>query len=281
MLGITRQAYYRSIWRVELRNGVAEKVLALVDEKRKRMPKIGGLKLYHLLKDSLKELGVGRDKLFLILRTNQRLIYPKRSYHVTTNSYHRFKKHKNLIEKLKIERAEHVWVSDITYIGTRENPMYLALVTDAYSKKIVGYDVSNSLETVGCSNALKMALKKRNYPLRELIHHSDRGVQYCSDEYQTLLTKNRIGCSMTECYDPYENAVAERVNGILKQEFLLESQHSYLEWMKKMVKQSVQIYNQERPHFSLHLQTPEQTHKEENIQIRTYKKEKSDSLETV
>ncbi len=281
MLGITRQAYYRSIWRVELRNGVAEKVLALVDEKRKRMPKIGGLKLYHLLKDSLKELGVGRDKLFLILRTNQRLIYPKRSYHVTTNSYHRFKKHKNLIEKLKIERAEHVWVSDITYIGTRENPMYLALVTDAYSKKIVGYDVSNSLETVGCSNALKMALKKRNYPLRELIHHSDRGVQYCSDEYQTLLTKNRIRCSMTECYDPYENAVAERVNGILKQEFLLESQHSYLEWMKKMVKQSVQIYNQERPHFSLHLQTPEQTHKEENIQIRTYKKEKSDSLETV
>jgi len=145
LLGITRQAYYRSIWRVELRNGVAEKVLALVDEKRKRMPKIGGLKLYHLLKEPLKELGVGRDKLFLILRTNQRLIYPKRSYHVTTNSYHRFKKHKNLIENLKIERAEQVWVSDITYIGTRENPIYLALVTDAYSKKIVGYDVSNSL----------------------------------------------------------------------------------------------------------------------------------------
>jgi putative transposase len=281
LLGITRQAYYRSIWRVELRNGVAQKVLALVDEKRKRMPKIGGLKLYHLLKESLKELGVGRDKLFLILRTNQHLIYPKRSYHVTTNSYHRFKKHKNLIEKLKIERAEQVWVSDITYIGTRENPMYLALVTDAYSKKIVGYDVSNSLETVGCSNALKMALKRRKYPLRELIHHSDRGVQYCSDEYQTLLTKNRIRCSMTECYDPYENAVAERVNGILKQEFLLESQHSYLEWMKKMVKQSIQIYNEERPHFSLLMQTPEQTHQEENIQIRTYKKEKSDSLETV
>jgi len=281
LLGITRQAYYRSIWRVQLRNGVAQQVLALVDEKRKRMPKIGGLKLYHLLKDSLKELGVGRDKLFLILRTNQRLIYPKGSYHVTTNSHHRFKKHKNLIENLKIERAEHVWVSDITYIGTRENPIYLALITDAYSKKIVGYDVSNSLETVGCSNALKMALKRRKYPLRELIHHSDRGVQYCSGEYQTLLTKNRIRCSMTECYDPYENAVAERVNGILKQEFLLESQHSYLEWMKKMVKQSVQIYNQERPHFSLLMQTPEQTHQEENIQIRTYKKEKSDSLETV
>lgn len=281
MLGITRQAYYRSIWRVKLQNEVAQKVVALVEEIRKRMPKIGGLKLYHLLKSSLRDLGVGRDKLFLILRQNQLLIYPKRSYHVTTNSYHRFKKHKNLIEKLKIERAEQVWVSDITYIGTRENPIYLALITDAYSKKIVGYDVSNSLETVGCSNALKMALKRRKYALRELIHHSDRGVQYCSDEYQTLLTKNRICCSMTECYDPYENAVAERVNGILKQEFLLESQHSYLEWMKKMVKQSVQIYNEERPHFSLHLQTPEQTHQQENIQIRTYRKEKSDSLETV
>lgn len=134
---------------------------------------------------------------------------------------------------------------------------------------------------MGCSNALKMALKRRKYPLRELIHHSDRGVQYCSNEYQMLLTKNHIHCSMTQSADPYENAVAERVNGILKQEFLLETQHSYLEWMKKIVTQSIEIYNQERPHFSLDLQTPEQTHQQENIQIRTYKEEKSDSLETV
>ncbi len=276
---MSRQAYYRSFWSLEIKADIAQKVVALVEDIRKRMPKIGGRKLYHLLKRALQELGVGRDKLLLILRKNHLLNYPKRSYHVTTNSYHRFKKHKNLIEKLKIERAEQVWVSDITYIGRRENPIYLALITDAYSKKIVGYDVSNSLETVGCSNALKMALKRRKYPLRELIHHSDRGVQYCSDEYQTLLIKNQIHCSM--CSDPYENAVAERVNGILKHEFLLEAQHAYLEWMKKMVQQSIEIYNQERPHFSLLMQTPDQTHKEENIQIRTYKKEKSDSLEPV
>ncbi len=125
-----------------------------------------------------------------------------------------------------------------------------------------------------------MALKNRSYPSRELIHHSDRGVQYCSYEYQTILTKNKIRCSMTESYDPYQNAVAERVNGILKQEFLLDSQQVYLSFLQKVVKESVEIYNTERPHWSLYMQTPQQTHKEENIQIRTYKKEKSDSLET-
>jgi transposase InsO family protein len=272
--------YYYSLFRTEKYKELAQKVVDLVKEVRERMPRIGTRKLYHILKIPLKALKVGRDKLFRILEANHLLILPKRRYHITTDSFHRFKKHKNLLSNLKIERAEQVWVSDITYVGTRENPMYLALVTDAYSKKIVGYDVSNSLETVGCSNALKMALKNRNYPLRELIHHSDRGVQYCSDEYQTILTKNCIRCSMTECYDPYENAVAERVNGILKQEFLLDSQITYLNFLQKVVKESVEIYNTERPHLSLHMQTPQQTHQEENIQIRTYKKEKSDNLKT-
>jgi transposase InsO family protein len=272
--------YYYSLFRTEKYKELAQKVVDLVKEVRERMPRVGTRKLYHILNVPLKALKVGRDKLFRILEANHLLILPKRRYHVTTNSLHRFKKHKNLLSDLKIERAEQVWVSDITYVGTRENPMYLALVTDAYSKKIVGYDVSTSLETVGCSNALKMALKNRNYPLRELIHHSDRGVQYCSDEYQTILTKNRIRCSMTECYDPYENAVAERVNGILKHEFLIDSQMTYLKFLQKIVKQSVEIYNTERPHWSLYMQTPQQTHQEENIQIRTYKKQKSDNLKT-
>lgn len=150
--------------------------------------------------------------------------------------------------------------------------MYLALVTATYSKKIVGYDVSTSLETVGCSRALQMALKKRNYPKRSLIHHSDRGLQYCSYTYQKILQKNNVICSMTEQYDPYENAVAERVNGILKQKFLIDSENRYLEWVKKMVGESIKIYNAERPHFSLYMQTPNQTHSNENIKIRTYKK---------
>lgn len=281
MLGITRRVYYYSLLRTKKYEELAQKVVDLVKKVREQMPRVGTRKLYHILEISLRALKVGRDKLFRILKANHLLILPKRRYHITTDSFHRFKKHKNLLSNLKIERAEQVWVSDITYVGTRENPMYLALVTDAYSKKIVGYDVSNSLETVGCSNALKMALKNRNYPLRELIHHSDRGVQYCSDEYQTILTKNRIRCSMTECYDPYENAVAERVNGILKQEFLINSQITYLKFLQKVVKQSVEIYNTERPHWSLYMQTPQQTHQEENIQIRTYKKEKSDNLKTV
>ncbi|WP_375563340.1 IS3 family transposase [Bernardetia sp. OM2101] len=280
LLGITRRVYYYSLLRTKKCKELAQKVVDLVKKVRAQMPRVGTRKLYHILEAPLKALKVGRDKLFFILKANHLLILPKRRYHVTTNSLHRFKKHRNLIANLKIERAEQVWVSDITYVGTRENPMYLALVTDAYSKKIVGYDVSNSLETVGCSNALKMALKNRNYPLRELIHHSDRGVQYCSDEYQTILIKNRVRCSMTECYDPYENAVAERVNGILKQEFLLDSQITYLKFLQKVVKQSVEIYNTERPHWSLYMQTPQQTHQEENIRIRTYKKEKSDNLKT-
>lgn len=143
------------------------------------------------------------------------LIKPKRRYHITTDSHHRFKKHKNLISSLDINRPEQVWVSDITYIGTRKNPSYLALVTDAYSKKIMGYDVSDSLSVPGSLNALKMGVRARVYKNQPLIHHSDRGFQYCSNDYQGLLKKSNLGCSMTEKYDPYENAVAERINGIL------------------------------------------------------------------
>jgi transposase InsO family protein len=128
------------------------------------MPRIGTRKLYYLLQDELKIFGVGRDKLFNILKANHMLIKPKRSYHITTNSHHRFHKHKNLIEHLDIIRPEHVWVADITYVGNRNNPMYLALITDAYSKKIKGYNVSNTLETKGGLAAIKMAVKNREYP---------------------------------------------------------------------------------------------------------------------
>ena len=158
------------------------------------MPKIGGRKLFHMLSNQLKEIGVGRDMLFRILRANHMLITPKKSYHITTNSHHRFRKHKNLIENIQIIEPEQIWVSDITYIGNRKNPMYLSLVTDAYSKMVVGYDVSNSLNTEGSLRALKMATKSRVYKENILIHHSDRGLQYCSNEYQDLLNKSKIRC---------------------------------------------------------------------------------------
>lgn len=165
------------------------------------MPRIGTRKLYHLLHAPLTELRVGRDKLFRILRCNHLLVTPQRSYRKTTSSHHRFHKHKNLVEQLEVTRPEQVWVSDITYIGGRGNT-YLALVTDAYSKRIMGYDLSENLATAGSIRALKMAERHRIYRNQPLIHHSDRGLQYCSNGYQKQLEKSRITPSMTGIVRP-------------------------------------------------------------------------------
>lgn len=242
------------------------------------MPRIGTRKLYHLLKPDLKDLGVGRDRLFAILKANHMLIKPKRQYHITTQSHHRFRKHKNQIENLDIVRPEQVWVSDITYIGNREHPMYLSLVTDAYSKMIVGYCVSNNLQAKHTVRALQMALRSRLYKDEPLIHHSDRGFQYCCDQYQTVLTNNKITCSMTVTYDPYANAVAERVNGIIKQEFLQGYLHPEIRVMKNVLKQCINIYNTFRPHYSCYMQTPKRMHDQKQMKIRTYKTKKSSNL---
>ncbi|MFK7787695.1 MAG: IS3 family transposase [Crocinitomicaceae bacterium] len=271
MFGYSRQVYYRSIQRRKSKQKRAEQVLSLVKEVRMQMPRLGTRKLYTILKHDLKLLGVGRDQLFSILRANKMLIKRTRSYHITTDSHHRFRKHKNLIQELEVTRPEQVWVSDITYIGKRTNPMYLSLITDAYSKKIMGYDVSNTLAVSGALSALKMAISKRSYPSKELIHHSDRGLQYCSDEYQHQLMKQKITCSMTESYDPYANAVAERINGILKQEFLGDSSNCRIQIMKSIIKQTVEIYNTKRPHLSCYMKTPDKTHRQQKMKIRTYK----------
>ncbi len=252
----------------------------MVETIRMRQPRVGTRKLYHMLSAELKALGIGRDRLFRILKANHLLIKSKKQYHVTTFSYHRFRKHKNLIESLIPKRAEQIWVSDITYVGNRDYPMYLAMITDAYSKKIMGYDLSDTLQTSGVLRALRMAVKQRRYPLRSLIHHSDRGFQYCSDQYQKALKRNHLLCSMTETYDPYANAVAERINGIIKQEFLLDYQLQITE-MKQLVKESVMIYNSERLHTSCQMKTPELMHLQNEIRIKTYKKKKSSNLKTV
>lgn len=160
-------------------------------------------------------------------------------------------------------------VSDITYIGSRGSHTYLCLVTDAYSKKIVGYDLSDSLSAEGSIRALKMAVKQKGSG-EPPIHHSDRGLQYCCDGYQRLLGKHGIKCSMTESYDPYANAVAERVNGILKDEFMLEEYRADMKTMKKLIKESVEIYNTMRPHYSCFMLTPEQMHQQSEIKMRTY-----------
>ncbi len=249
----------------------AEQVVQLVVPLRTRMPRIGTRKLYHLLKTNLQTHQVGRDKLFSILKANHLRVFPKRNYRVTTNTHHRFYKHKDLVSQLSINHPEQVWVSDITYLAGKHEHTYLALITDAYSKKIVGYDLSDSLNTSGVSRALRMAVKGRKYPGSKLIHHSDKGIQYCSNEYQSALSKNNILCSMTEGYDPYSNAVAERINGIIKNEFELENYKVDLNVIQKLVAESIEIYNQERPHFSCNLLTPIQMHNQQEIKMKTYK----------
>lgn len=281
LFGYDRQVYYRSKHRVVTNQLRAKRVVELVMRIRKRMRRLGGKKLYKLLRGELNNLGVGRDKLFEILKANHLLIKPKRQYHVTTNSHHRFRKHKNLVEELEVRRPEQLWVSDITYVGDRDNPQYLALVTDAYSKKIMGYDVSDSLSVGGSIRALEMAIKNRKYKAQKLIHHSDRGLQYCSSSYQDVLKKNKISCSMTEKYDPYQNAVAERINGILKQEFILGLRVKDLDLMRLLIVESVEIYNNERPHWSSNLFTPNYMHCQSRVKIKTYKRKRVEKIDSL
>ena len=185
------------------------------------------------------------------------LVKKRKSYTKTTWSKHWLHKHPNLLKEIKPDRPEQVWVSDITYVPTRQGNSYLSLVTDAYSRKIVGYHLSEDMRTENVAKALSMAIKQRKTKL-PLIHHSDRGLQYCAVEYQQLLTKGNINPSMTDGYDCYQNALAERINGILKDEFLIQTYTP--EQLLKVVHQSVTIYNNYRPHLSLKYKTPNFIH---------------------
>ena len=275
LFGIDRQVHYRSIKRRIIKQDKAALAVQMVLEIRTQMPRIGSKKLYYLLNEDLKKLKIGRDKFIDILRANHLLIVPKRSYHVTTNSHHRFRKFKNQLLDMQITKPEQVWVSDITYIGKREKPCYLSLITDAYSKKIVGYNVSDSLNTESSLVALKRAIKQRENKKAPLIHHSDRGLQYCSSEYQNELSKHKINPSMTQNSDPYENAVAERINGILKQEFNIDKYNQDLPIMKQITRETVEIYNGKRPHLSNNMLTPNQMHQQNNLKMKTYKNKNS------
>ncbi len=272
MSGGSRQVYYRRKKRESVLQQKSAEVVSLVQQVRHQLPRVGTRKLYHMLYKPLRAINIGRDALFSIMKSNHLDIKPKRQYRVTTNSHHRFRKHKNLIEELDVNQPEHVWVSDITYVGSRTEPLYLLLVTDAYSKKIMGHDLSDSLAVDSSLRALKKAVKARKYKDRPLIHHSDRGLQYCSNEYQAVLKRNRLTPSMTESYDPYANAVAERVNGILKDEFMIERYSRDKHFMECYVKDCIDKYNTLRPHYSCHMLTPEEMHRQNKIKIRTYKK---------
>jgi transposase InsO family protein len=257
----SRQSYYKAILNQKKRSMNDVNLLKLVEPIRQIMPRIGGKKLYAMIQQDLVEnaLQVGRDKFFHWLKKKDLLISPKRTYINTTNSHHRFWVYDNLTSDVNLQKPNQLWVSDITYLRTLEGFCYLALITDAYSRKIVGFDVSDSLELDGCVRALKSAFQTAS-DLSQLIHHSDRGIQYCSGRYTEILKKRNVKISMAAKGNCYENALAERVNGILKGEFNLDLTFKSKSIAIKAVHQSIYIYNQHRPHWSLKLKTPEFCH---------------------
>jgi putative transposase len=262
LFGISRQTYYKRIHSEIDRSARNAVVQTMVTQVRLSQPRIGTRKLHYLLKDKIKNAGIklGRDGLFDGLRRAHMLVKPKKSYHKTTNSRHWMFKHPNLVkERPKPTQAEQLWVADITYIDTHETTAYLSLVTDAHSRKIVGYHLHPDLHTNGIVQALQMAIRQRQTN-RELIHHSDRGSQYCAEAYQRVQRRHGLTCSMTDGYDCYQNALAERVNGILKTEFLT-SKPQTLEQAALMIRQAVHTYNFERPHAALKYKTPDAVHR--------------------
>jgi putative transposase len=260
LFGISRQAVYQLEQRRRQREKELSQIKPLIREVRMKMPRLGTRKLYYLLKNDFEALHIkiGRDALFDYLRAENLLIKPKKSYTKTTQSKHWLHKHPNLLQGFKPQHAEQVFVSDITYIKSRERTHYLSLVTDAFSRKIMGYQLSDNLNTENMLNALKMAVRNRKSQF-PLIHHSDRGLQYCAAIYQNQLKLHSIIPSMTDGYDCYQNALAERINGILKQEFFIQTCKSRNE-LEKLVKESVYTYNELRPHLSLNMKTPNLVH---------------------
>ena len=260
--GLKRDAYYKYKRRADKRLSLEQKVLKIVMQKRKSLPREGVRKLKKSLKDEFDraDLKVGRDTLFNILRKYNMLTLRKKYSSRTTNSLHRFYKYNNIIKDVRVSRPNQVWVSDITYIRTIKGFCYLALITDMYSRKIVGYDISNSLELKGCERALNKALYQAKN-ITGLIHHSDRGIQYCSNVYTQILKRNDIGISMTEDNHCYENAIAERVNGILKDEFYLDQTFDSLAHAKRATKNAINLYNEVRLHLSLKYRTPNMVYK--------------------
>ena len=258
---MSRQNYYKAR-KIRRRREVDEGLITeLVRVERAIQPRLGGRKLHFMLKEELERAGVkiGRDRFFKVLRENGLLLEPLPRGPRTTNSRHSLPVFRNMIRELKVSRPNEVWVSDITYVRSDEGFVYLSLITDKYSRKVVGYHAGESLETEGCLKALERALKdkpKNTHP----IHHSDRGCQYCSHDYVGKLWEEGLTVSMTEENHCSENALAERVNGILKQEYWLGSTFQSRAQAYRAVEEAIYLYNTRRPHTALRYQTPEQAH---------------------
>lgn len=273
MFGYSKQAYYKRKSHQLKTSLDKEHLKSLIMSVRQKLPKTGSRKLYFMLKNDFNQhqMKIGRDKLIDFLRDEYLLVPKIRRYFKTTNSKHWMRKYPNLINEIILNRPEQVWVADITYLRSKDKTYYLHLITDAYSKKIVGYNLSDNLMASSTLKALQTAIINRKYT-NSLIHHSDRGLQYCSREYTQYLYENKIHISMTQKYDPYENAIAERVNGILKEEFGLFEIFENFENLKKQVKEAVVLYNQMRLHLSINMLTPNQAHLQNEVKLKTWKK---------
>jgi transposase InsO family protein len=261
LFGKSRQAYYKQIKydnKVEIRS---ELILRFVKSKRKDMPKIGGRKLHYLMSNELpEELRLGRDSLFELLSAHGLLVKRRRYRVKTTYSNHWLKKYPNLIKGFVPDGPHQLLVSDITYILTEQGFMYLYLITDAYSRKIIGWDVADNLEAINAIKVLRQAIGQLPKEAINLIHHSDRGVQYCSYKYVKQLKKRNIKISMTENGDPLENAIAERVNGILKTEWIYGQDLLQTKQIKVQIRKIIKYYNTKRPHLSIDMLTPSEAH---------------------
>ena len=272
LFGKTRHAYYDALWRKENSLVKEDVILQEVINIRKDLPTLGTRKIHYVLQPRLAshKISIGRDYLFDLLAEHRLLIRRRKRKVITTDSRHWMRKYSNLIKPISVNRPEQIWVSDITYIRMINQWGYLSLITDAYSRKIMGHSFRNDLAAEGCIEALKMALNSRIYN-EQVIHHSDRGSQYCSHQYVNLLLENNIGISMTENGDPYENALAERMNGILKTEFNLYNSQLGFEQTGKLITKSINAYNGLRPHASCDYLIPEQAHQTSGILKKRWK----------
>lgn len=264
LFGKSRQSYYKHIHYLKDTSLKDEIILTVVRQTRKKAQtrNWGVRKLKDLVNKELAPQGiqVGRDHLFALLRQNNMLVRKRKRKFFTTQSHHWLHKYDNLIEDKKLTGPNQLWVSDITYIKSQTGVCYLYLITDAYSQKIVGWHISEDLKAKSAVMALRSALKANKGRLDNLIHHSDRGVQYCSGEYVKLLERNGVRISMTNPGSPQENAIAERLNGILKEEWLYDANLENVKAGKKKLKQIVSLYNSFRPHNSLANKTPDDIH---------------------
>jgi putative transposase len=271
LFGHSRQGWYETIQRESGQQMAEVIVLKLVKEIRGELPRAGVPKLHHMLAESLAlhDIKMGRDALYRLLGEHGELIRCRRRKPYTTNSNHPYRKYPNLIRDMLLTYPGQLWVSDITYLRMKEKFCYLSIVTDAYSHKIIGYHLNASLHSDGPIHALEKAIQSKRG--RSLVHHSDRGTQYCCADYVRLLDRYNIRISMTEKGDPYENAIAERVNGILKGEFMLNKTFSTFTEAELAVNNAVEKYNTIRPHSSCDNLTPIEAYQQTGILRKRWK----------